>query len=112
MPTSWRDIHVAGVRPVEKVATVFRVSDTRTESRLRFPFPLFSVKVVEALHGGYWASPNVAIKTSDGDADWIGASGDTIEEALEACLTAFMMNIGERKWLQDSDFFWVDPLDW
>jgi len=112
LPESWRDLNVAGVRPVERVVAVFRVSDTRTESRLRFPFPLFSVKVVEALDGSYWASPNVAITTPDGDADWIGAGGDTIESALEACLAVFMKNIGEREWLQESDFVWVDPLNW
>jgi hypothetical protein len=96
---SWRDIRVSGTRPVEKVVAVFRISDTRTESRLRFPFPLFNVKVVEALHGGFWASPNVAIKSQSGEADWIGARGDTIEGALHACLEAFMKNIGEREWL-------------
>jgi len=73
---------------------------------------MFSVKVAEALHGGYWASPNVAVKTPNGDADWIGAGGETVEAALEACLAAFMKTIGERQWLQESDFFWADPLQW
>lgn len=97
---------------MEKVVAVFRVSDARTESRLRFPFPLFSVKVVETLPGSYWASPNVAIKTPTGAADWTGAGGDTVEAALESCLAAFMKNIGERECLQESDFVWVDPLHW
>ena len=97
------------MRPVEKVVAVFRISDTRTESHLRLPFPLFNVKVVESIHGGYLASPNVAIKTPDGNADWIGAEGKTVEESLESRLFAFMKNIGERTWLQESDFLWEVP---
>lgn len=104
---SWRDIHVAGMRPVEKIVAVFRISDTRTEERLRFPFPLFSVAVSESLHGGYDASPNVAIKDAEGNADWIGGHGDTVEAALEDCLRFFMGNIGNREWLRDEDFYWA-----
>ena len=104
---SWRDISVAGMRPVEKIVAVFRISDTRIEDRLRFPFPLFSVAVSEALHGGYDASPNVAIKDAEGNADWIGGHGDTVEAALEDCLRFFMGNIGNREWLRDEDFYWA-----
>jgi len=104
---SWRDILVAGVRPVERIVAVFRISDTRTDDRLRFPFPLFSVAVSESLHGGYDASPNVAIKDVDGNADWIGGHGDTVEAALEDCLRLFMSNIGNREGLRDEDFYWA-----
>jgi hypothetical protein len=102
----WRAIQVAGLRPVEKVIAVYRISDCRTEDRLRFPFPLFSVAVSESLHGGYTASPNVAIRNADGNADWIGGHGETVEAALEDCLRHFMDNIGQREWLRDEDFYW------
>src|SRR5262245_10563030 len=95
------------MRPVEKIVAVFRISDTRTEDRLRFPFPLFSVAVSESLQGGYDAIPNVAIRAADGDADWIGGHGDTVEAALEDCLDHFMRNIGDREWLRDEDFYWA-----
>ena len=107
MGKSWQDIQVAGLRPVEKIVAVFRISDTRTDDRVRFPFPLFSIAVSESLHGGYHASPNVAIKTANGDADWIGGHGPTVEEALEDCLNYFMRNIGDREWLLEKDFHWA-----
>ena len=75
------------------------------------PLEFFSVAVSEETHGGYWASPNVAIRDSDGNADWIGAGGSTIEEALENCLQAFMNNIGDRERLRDEDFFWSSSVD-
>ena len=104
---SWRQIRVAGMQPVEKIVAVFRISDTRTEDRFRFPFPLFSVSVSESRQGGYHALPNVAIRDSDGNADWIGGSGPTVEAALEDCLQMFMGNIGDRAWLKDKDFYWA-----
>src|SRR5687767_10409477 len=107
MGKTWREIQVAGLRPEMKIVAVFRIRDTRTEDRFRFPFPLFSVAVSEAEHGGYVASPNVAIKDSDGNADWIGGAGATAEGALEDCLRMFMNNIGPREWLKAEDFFWT-----
>jgi hypothetical protein len=95
------------MRPVEKIVAVFRISDTRAEDRHRLPFPLFSVAVSESLHGGYHASPNVAIRDADGKADWIGGRADTVEAALEDCLRYFIGNIGNREWLRDEDFYWA-----
>jgi hypothetical protein len=103
----WRTIQIAGLRPVEKIVAVFRISDTRTEDRLRFPFPTFSVAVSEFLHGGFTASPNVAIRDAQGNADWIGGQGETIAAALEDCLRHFMNNIGSREWMKDEDFYWA-----
>ena len=104
---SWRDISVAGLRPVEKIVAVFRISDCRTEDRLRLPFPLFSVAISESLHGGYGASPNVAIRDADGNADWISGQGDTVEAALEDFLQFFMGTLRGREWLRDEDFYWA-----
>jgi hypothetical protein len=103
----WRDMQVGGLRPVEKIVAVFRITDTRSEDRLRLPFPLFSVAVSESLHRGYLASPNVAVRDADGNADWIGGSGPTVEAALEDCLRHFVNNIGGREWLRAEDFYWA-----
>jgi hypothetical protein len=109
---NWQQLNVTGLRPVEKVVAVFHISDTRTKDHKRFPFPLFKVKVTEQRDGSYRATPNVAIKSPAGDADWIGGSGATVEEALEQCLQFFLANISERVDLQDDDFYWADPNWW
>jgi hypothetical protein len=111
MSKSWQDIRMAGLQPVEKIVTVFRIGDTRADDRLRFPFPLFSVAVSESLRGGYTASPNVAIRDAHGNADWIGGSGASVEEALENCLKMFMAHIGDRAELKDEDFYWASSVD-
>jgi hypothetical protein len=69
---------------------------------------LFSVSVAK-LCRGYFAFPNVAIKDSNGNADFVGGSGGGRVSTGE--LLTFMRNIAEREWLKPEDFLWSDSVD-
>jgi hypothetical protein len=90
---------------VERVAAVFRVGPPLD----RLPFPSFKVKVVERADGSFSASPNVALRGLDGEPDWIGGLGASVEEALEDALRRFARNLDERAELSAADFAWSDP---
>jgi hypothetical protein len=103
----WRELRVDGLGPVERVVAVFQVGPPLA----RLPFPSFKVKVIERANGSFLACPNVVVRRTNGEADWIGGLGASVEEALEDALRRFVRNLGDRQELSEADFAWADPLE-
>ncbi len=52
------------------------------------PFAKFTVKVIESADGGFFASPNVFVKSNDG-IEYTGGVGATVQEAVLDCTNRF-----------------------
>ena len=108
---NWKNISIAEIQGIEKVVAEFYVKCVTY-----IPNCQFRVKITEDIYGKYSGRVNLAIKNSrDGSPEWVGGTGDSIDEALENSIKEFLNSIKSCvkniNLLQEEDFDWSAPED-
>jgi hypothetical protein len=108
---SWKKIKIAEIQGIEKVVAEFYV-----RSITYIPNCQFRVKITEDINGKYSARVNVAIRNSrDSSPEWVGGTGDSIDEALENSIQELVNSIKSSgkniNLLHEEDFEWSAPED-
>lgn len=108
---NWKNISISEIQGIEKVVAEFYVTCVTY-----IPNCHLRVKITEDIYGKYSGRVNIAIKNSrDGSPEWVGRSGDSIDEALEnsikELLNSIKMSGKNIKHLQEEDFEWSAPED-
>lgn len=105
----WKNIKIDGVNKIEKVVAEFNIHVME-----KLPFFKFKIKIRESSAGGYFGSPNVAVRSQiDHKPDWISGFGHSIDKALEDTIICFFKTLEDvdTKNLTEEDFVWSDVYD-
>jgi len=104
--SSWKTINLFGAARIARVVGIYEITLPR-----RVPGGSFKIKVIESMDGSFAAFPNVCLKSSIGEPEWISGLGRSEAEALEDALRWFMRELDARPSVKDDDFEWSDPID-
>ncbi len=106
----WSEIKMPGIGGIDRVAEVFQIYVGGA-----LPFAWMKIKIVESADRRFMGVPNVAIRNpASGFPEWIGGSGDSVEDALRDALERFFREIEQNtpgRSLVEADFEWSDPTD-
>ncbi len=115
---SWKNINIniPGTYGVEKVGIEKVVGEFYVMCMTYMPNCQFRVKIIQDSYGKYLGRVNVAIKNSkDESPEWVGATGESIDEALENSINEFINSIQssgrDLNNLTEEDFEWSAPED-
>jgi len=64
----WKDVNLHGSGAIARMCAQYEITDTR------LPTAKYKIKILER-RGSFLASPNIAVKRSDGTPEWIGGLG-------------------------------------
>ncbi|NMO19719.1 hypothetical protein HPC49_35275 [Pyxidicoccus fallax] len=101
----WRAISLHGATGISRVTNVYEVQD------LRVPGTRYRIKVLERVQGDFLALPNMCVKNSGGEPEWISGLGRTEVDALQDAVSRTSEMLVSAARLATDDFEWSDPRD-
>ncbi|WP_394833963.1 hypothetical protein LVJ94_46405 [Pendulispora rubella] len=101
---NWKNVALHGSNGIARVCGEYEITDTR------LPAAKYKIKVLERRES-FFASPNVAVKESDGTPEWIGGLGRTELEALQDAIARMGERFALRSRWNEDELEWSDPRD-